>query len=460
MLPPGRDEGNLSLVTTVLQCHGCRRFAWGALDSDRCSAFPDGIPDAVWLGELDHAAPVAGDGGVKRDPCPPRAEDVARRRAAWSKRAVTRIDHGADPLGVIMMEDARAPGVAAETLRSAWRSTADAPAMLLVLLRAGRTAELARALQLTSEQLGLEGCDYNDDKGWLGVGLTLGTFASEASLANARAAWSALASPFRDGYVTARTQLTLLRAMGRVVPEPPPVATWGSPDGLVLEDGVVALGLARPSEPVAIEDVVMLEPWHRVSSPESLEAELARELVPGHRLHGRSGLRAVARRGDCDDVLFVGDTLAAVVHLTWSKETDPTFPDAEIYPSLESWITERMNPDHDALVGPEARVFALEFRAQLSLEEILARLPDAPRWGWEPCDSHWYGAYLAGRDDATRVRIYVEKEIERFTLQADLVSLDAGAASGWLAATRAGPVASLLAAIDATDVVPTTPEYE
>ena len=454
-------------MSTVLQCHACRRFAWGALDSDRCSAFPDGIPDAVWLGEVDHAAPVAGDGGVRRDPSPPRAEDIRLRRAMWGKRAVDRIDHARDPLGVLVMGIASAPGappVTPEALREAWRSTADAPAMLLVLLRAGRTAALARALQLASEQLALEGCDYNDDKGWLGVGLTLGTFATEASLANVRAAWSALASPFRDGYVTARTQLTLLRAMRRVVPEPPPVETWTATEaaGFVLEDGVVALGLARPRKALTIEDVVLLEPWHRVNSAESLEAELARELLPGHRLHGRTGLRAVARRADRDDVLFVDDTLAAVVHLTWSKETDPALPSADVYPSLELWVTQRMNADHDELVGPEARVFALEFRSKLSLEEILARLPDAPRWSWELRDSHWYGAYLSGRDDTTRVRIHVEKEAERFTLQADFVAPDTGFASaaGWLATTRAMAADSLLAAIDATDILSTTPEYD
>lgn len=455
-------------MSSVLQCHSCRRYAWGALDSDRCSAFPDGIPDAVWLGVLSHDEPVPGDGGVLRDRHPADVENIQLRRDVWAQRRVDRIDHGEDPLGAIVMGQGAVPSLAVsdEALLAAWRITCDAPAMLLVLLRSGCTAALAQAIHLASEQLSLEGCDYNDNKGWLGVGLTLASFETESTLANARAAWSALTSPFGDGYVTARTQQTLLRAMRRAVPRPPPTGTWsgfaGEASVGILDDRTVALGLAPPKKPLAIEDLVLLEPWHRVNSPENLEAELARELLPGHRLHGRQGLRALARRADREDVLFANETLAAVVHLTWSKETDPRWPSADIYPSLELWVTQRMNPDHDHHAGPEARSFAFEFRCPLGLEAILPKLPQAASWSWEMRDSHWYGEYVSGGDDRSRMRIYVEKAPGRFTLQVNLVSLDADGASptGWFATMRALAAEVILPAIDASDVVPTTPDHD
>ncbi len=453
-------------MSAALQCHGCRHFAWGALDSERCAAFPEGVPDAIWLGDFDHHSPHPGDGGVRREPPARPGETIALRHAMWGKRTVDRIDHASDPLGALLTAVDRSPPgtpLEAEQLRAAWLTTHDAPAMLLVLLRARRTAEIARAVRLTQQQLVLEGCDYLQDKGWLGVGLTLASFETEAALANARAAWSALSQPFRDGYVTARTQLTLLRSMRRVVPEPPPASEWERPaaqnDAIgVLDDAVVALRLA-PLKQLRIEDVPLLEPWTRVTNAQGLEAELAREVLPGHRLHGRTTLKALARRTDCDDVLFGDDTLVAVVHLTWGKQTDPAYPSAMLYPSLDLWVVTRMNADHDAFVGPEPRVFALEFRSPLTIDAIHSRLPDPPRWKWTMRDSHWYGNHVSGRDDLTRIHIYAEDDPGRFTIQADILDREAPG-EGWFEETRAHALESLLPSIEAEDVVPTTPEYD
>ena len=454
-------------MSSVLQCHTCRRYWWNALDSDRCSAFPDGIPDVIWLGGVSHDEPVAGDGGVVRERTAVRGEDVRLRHDLWGKRAVDRIEHGKDPLGAIVMAvDAvpSSPPAGPEALLAAWRVTADAPAMLLVLLRAGLTSEVARAVHLTSEQLALEGCDYNDNKGWLGVGLTLATFATESALANARAAWSALTSPFRDGYVTARTQQTLLRALRRAVPRPPPVERWtgllGEASVGILDDGVVALGLAPSKNRLGIDDVELLEPWQRVNSAETLETELARELEPGHRLHGRHGLRALARRADRDDVLFANETLAAVVHLTWAKESDPAWPSADLYPSLEAWITQRMEPDHAAHGPRKHRIFAVAFRSELSLAAILAKLPEAQYWGWTQLESQWYGAYVSGRDDVTRVRIFAEEEPERFAMQVEFLPDDGASAATWFSTMRAMATEVILPAIEAVDVTEASPDKD
>jgi hypothetical protein len=448
-----------------LQCFGCHHFAWGSLDSDRCAAFPDGIPDAIWLGEHDHAEPFPGDGGVRREPIgDAAASPVERRNEAWSKRPVERFAHEADPLGVLLVGIERSPldvPLDAATLSNAWRTTHDAPAMLLVLLRARRTRELAAAMTLTVAQLAAEACDYVHHKGWLGVGLTLASYQSDAVLSDRRAAWSALSAPFGDGYITARVQQTLLRSMRRVVPEPPLAAEWAGNDVDVvgaLSDGVVALRPAAAKR-VRIEDVALLEPWAAVTNAQGLEAELARELVPGHRLHGRPNLRAVARRTDCDDVLFVNDTIAAVVHLTWAKEANASQPSTEIFASLEDWVGRRMEPDHDDFAGEVPRAFAFEFRSPLTLELMRDRLPDSARWEWTIRDSAWYGDYLWAKDGSTRIRIFVEDEAERFTIQADLVDSD-DPGEDWFTITRALATESFLSAIEATNVVPTTPEQD
>ena len=451
---------------------------WASLESDRCSAFPDGIPDAIWLGTHDHALPFPGDGGVHREAPPPGAPSAAEaRHEAWARRRIERFAHEEDPLGAIVVGIDAAPLDAPldpESVASAWQGTQDAPAMLLVMLRARRTRELASALALATAQLDAESCDYPHDKGWLGVSLTLASYPTEAALADARAAWSALSSPFGDGYITARVQQTLVRSIRRVVPEAPPASEWASaddraPDGApssarvrvaasALTDAVVALRPA-PAPRTRIEDVALLEPWSAVNNAQGLEAELARELVPGHRLHARPGLRAVARRADSDDVLFVSDTIVAVVHLTWAKVPDPTLPPVEIFSSLEDFVSRRMNPDHDAFAGEVPRAFAFELRSPLTLDAMRERLPDRARWEWTLRDSAWYGDYLWAKDGATRVRIFAEEEPGRFTLQADLV--DAGdPGDDWFTRTRTVAVESFLPAIEATHVVPTTPKAE
>ena len=95
-----------------------------------------------------------------------------------------------------------------------------------------------------------------------------------------------------------------------------------------------------------------LEPWVALTDAQRsrFEEELRRELTPGHVLAG-AAFRAIARRQDCDDVLFelVGDGVA-VVHLTWSRETDARWPRTERFASLAEWAERRMKPDHEDFV--------------------------------------------------------------------------------------------------------------
>ena len=89
-------------------------------------------------------------------------------------------------------------------------------------------------------------------------------------------------------------------------------------------------------------------PWQELGEAESreFEAELIRETPAGHLLYGKT-VRAIAKRCDRDDVLFevAGGPHVAVVHLTYSIEADPAWPDTTVYASLQEFYAQRMNLD-------------------------------------------------------------------------------------------------------------------
>jgi hypothetical protein len=71
-----------------------------------------------------------------------------------------------------------------------------------------------------------------------------------------------------------------------------------------------------------------------------LEEELGRELSPSHQLYGQV-LKAIAKRGTRDDVLFQGDAADGpvyLVHLTWARETNPTWPSTERYSDISDFL--------------------------------------------------------------------------------------------------------------------------
>ena len=55
------DEDNDPVFEKVGICHVCihRR------STRNCTAFPDGIPGKILVGEIDHTKPVAGDHGIQ-----------------------------------------------------------------------------------------------------------------------------------------------------------------------------------------------------------------------------------------------------------------------------------------------------------------------------------------------------------------------------------------------------------
>jgi hypothetical protein len=98
-----------------------------------------------------------------------------------------------------------------------------------------------------------------------------------------------------------------------------------------------------------LEHLTWLDPW-RPDITASLEHELAREVAPGHPLHGRRAV-AIGRRSDNGDVLYLLPDAAqplAVVGLTFtrSREIPPEWPHTEFYASVRDWVERRMRPDH------------------------------------------------------------------------------------------------------------------
>lgn len=90
------------------------------------------------------------------------------------------------------------------------------------------------------------------------------------------------------------------------------------------------------------------DPWYLDDDASgTAERELHREAPVGHALYGIP-VTLIARRCDCDDVLFRladGSGRYAGVHLSFSVETDPNWPFTTIYDSLAHFVSERLHED-------------------------------------------------------------------------------------------------------------------
>lgn len=92
----------------------------------------------------------------------------------------------------------------------------------------------------------------------------------------------------------------------------------------------------------------LLIPWRAAKESSRLDAQLAKELPPGHALMGIP-VHALAERQDCDDVLFQlndGSGRFAVVHLTYTFNVSAAWPATEFFSSFAAWEFDRMRPDH------------------------------------------------------------------------------------------------------------------
>lgn len=134
----------------------------------------------------------------------------------------------------------------------------------------------------------------------------------------------------------------------------------GAVAGMVASCGSLACFVRRTRQ--GANTMQWLEPWLPIVDQPlraGLERELHRELGDGHQLQGVL-VRAIARRQDCDDVLFAlddGTGRVAVVHLTWTQNPPdrPPWPTSEMYSSLQAWAAERMRNDHNDFQGDQRR---------------------------------------------------------------------------------------------------------
>ena len=99
-----------------------------------------------------------------------------------------------------------------------------------------------------------------------------------------------------------------------------------------------------------------LSPWWSTENQDEqfhleFKMQLEMEVGPEHPLHGIE-TRLIAR-GNSDDALFKlldGSGRYAVVHLTWARHPEPfPWPVTEVFDSLESFVRDRMIPEHAKL---------------------------------------------------------------------------------------------------------------
>ncbi len=95
---------------------------------------------------------------------------------------------------------------------------------------------------------------------------------------------------------------------------------------------------------VNLEESKLPENWVLIDSKvqHKFSDELKKETPSGHALFGVD-VSAVARREDRDSFLFLiehPDYTYAEVHLTWSAETDPTWPSTSLFKNLDEWKQE------------------------------------------------------------------------------------------------------------------------
>jgi len=84
----------------------------------------------------------------------------------------------------------------------------------------------------------------------------------------------------------------------------------------------------------------LADPFDEEPLASTIEAELQRELCPGHPLYRVETWVVASNREDFNEYLFVTDDAkmpVVFVHLTWTQERTPDFPFTVIYSSWEEF---------------------------------------------------------------------------------------------------------------------------
>ena len=115
-----------------------------------------------------------------------------------------------------------------------------------------------------------------------------------------------------------------------------------------------------------LRQMVWAAPWrcHGLEGPAEgldLDGELLREMPDQHVLFPyRHEVRAIARRDDCDDVLYwvpSAEMPFAVVHLTWQpNEIPPEIPATVLYESLAAFAKSEIESLRDTPGGDSSSI--------------------------------------------------------------------------------------------------------
>ena len=73
---------------TEAVCNKCRHFNWKSTGA--CAAFPEEIPDDIWLAKNDHTSPYPGDSGMVFEELSKEEIDGKRNQSAWKLRRKSR----------------------------------------------------------------------------------------------------------------------------------------------------------------------------------------------------------------------------------------------------------------------------------------------------------------------------------------------------------------------------------